>query len=174
MKDRIQHAPWSGLAVSTFVDSCVGEPLNRSVGCFLMRRRKRIRLTPMQRAILFFPGSDGLVSLRHMLDHLWDLFPKASREAFIDEVGKALLKLWHLGDLYLERQYGLERRSMTVDECRSFSLLNFVEWDCDGQRWTVSPGQAGVDDVFVQLSQGGINDLRSYEIQAKGFIAENE
>ncbi len=128
----------------------------------------------MQRAILSFPGSDGLVSLRHMLDHLWVQFPKAAREAFIDEVEKALLKLRRLGALYLERQYGTERRPMTVDEWHSFSLLNFVQWDSDGRRWTLSPSQAGVEDVFVQLSQGGINDLRLYEIQAKGFIAENE
>jgi len=117
----------------------------------------------MQRAILSFPGSDGLGSLHHMLDHLWAQFPNASREAFIDEVENALLKLRRLGNIYLERQNGTERRPMTVDEQDSFSLLNFVEWDSAGQRWTSTPEQTGVEDVFVQLTQGGINDLRLYE-----------
>lgn len=88
--------------------------LNSGAGRFLMRGIKRVRLSPMQRAILSFPGSDGLVSLRHMLDHLWDRFPKTSREAFITEVGKSLFKLRRLGDLYLERQYGTERGPTTT------------------------------------------------------------
>jgi|GEM_PF-2919997 len=119
----------------------------------------------MQRAILSFPDSDGLVSLRRMLDHLWAQFPATSRETFIDEVGKSLLKLWRLGDLYLERQYDTDRRPLTVAERVGFSLLNFVEWDGDAQQWKISPGQSGVEEIFVQLSQGGINDLRLYEAQ---------
>jgi hypothetical protein len=114
------------------------------------------------------------MSLHRMLDHLWDLFPRASRQAFISDVEKSLLSLRRLGDLYLERQYGTERRPMTVDEWDGFSLLNFVKWDSDSQRWKVSPRQPGADEIFVQLSQGGINDLRSYEAQAKEPPAESE
>ena len=139
-----------------------------------MRGRKRIRLTPMQKAILSFPGSDGLVSLPSMMDHLWAEFPRASREDFIDEVQNTLLTLRRLGDLYIELQNGTDRRPITVDEWCSFSLPNFIEWDGDGQRWTLSPGQTGVEDVFVQLSQGGINDLELHEIQARGINTENK
>ena len=128
----------------------------------------------MQKAILSFPGSDGLVSLPSMMDHLWAEFPQMSREDFIHEVQNALLTLRHLGDLYIELQNGTDRRPITVDEWCSFSLPNFIEWDSDGQRWTLSPGQTGVEDVFVQLSQGGINDLELHEIQARGVNAENK
>jgi hypothetical protein len=124
----------------------------------------------MQRAILSLPGSDGLMSLHNMLDHLWDLFPGVSREAFINEVEKSLIKLRRLGDLFLERQYGKDRRPMTVDEWDGFSLPDFVEWDSDRQRWEMNPSQPGVEEIFVQLSQGGINDLRLYEAQRKGSI----
>lgn len=128
----------------------------------------------MQRAMLSFPGNDGLVSLSRMLDHLWDQFPNESREVFIGEVGKSLLKLHRLGDLSLERQYSTNRRPMTVDEWDGFSLLNFVEWDSNAQRWTVRPRQPGVEDFLVQISQGGINDLRLYEAQARGIITDSE
>jgi hypothetical protein len=83
-----------------------------------MRGRKRIKLSPVQRAILAFPGSDGLVSVRPLLDRLWREFPGASREDFVDEVGKALLKLHRLGGLYLERQFGVERRAVKGGEIR--------------------------------------------------------
>jgi hypothetical protein len=89
-------------------------------------------------------------------------------------VGESLLKLQRLGDVYLERQYGKDRRPVTVDEWDGFALLNFVEWDNDIRRWRVNPRQPGVEDVFVQISQGGINDLRLYEAQAKEIIAESE
>lgn len=128
----------------------------------------------MQREMLSFPGSDGLVSLRQMLDHLWDRFPNTSREVFIREVEKCLLKLRRLGDVYLERQYSNARRPITFDEWDGFSLLNFVEWDSEIRRWRVNPRQPGVEDVFVQVSQGGINDLRLYEAQAKEIIADSE
>ena len=128
----------------------------------------------MQKAILSLPGSDGLVSLPSMMDHLCAEFPRASREDFIDEVQNTLLTLRRLGDLYIELQNGAERRPITVDEWRSFSLPNLIEWDSDGQRWTLSPGQTGVEDVFVQLSQGGIDDLKLHEIQARGVNAENK
>lgn len=128
----------------------------------------------MQRTMLSFPGSDGLVSLGQMLDHLWDRFPNTSREVFIREVGKDLLKLWRLGDVYLERQYSNGRRPVTVDEWDGFSLLNFVGWDSDIQRWRVNPRQPGVEDLFVQISQGGIKDLNLYEAQAKEIMAESE
>ena len=114
------------------------------------------------------------MSLPRMLDRLWDLFPGASRDAFISDVEKSLLSLGRRGDLYIERQSDTDRRPMTVDEWDGFSLLNFVEWDNDGQRWKVSPRQAGAEDIFVQLSQGGVNDLRAYEAQAKVPIAESE
>jgi hypothetical protein len=90
------------------------------------------------------------------------------------DVEKSLLSLLRLGDLYLERQYDTDRRPMTVDEWKGFSLRNFVEWDSHGQRWKVSPGHAGAEDIFVQLSQGAVNDLRAYEAQANVPIAKSE
>jgi hypothetical protein len=119
----------------------------------------------MQRAILAFSGSDGLVSIRPMLDCLWREFPRVSREDFVEEVGKALLKLHRLGDLYLERQFGVERRIVKVDEWEDFSLQHFVVWDSSTQQWAVSERQGGADDILVQLSQGGVDDLRLYELQ---------
>jgi len=86
---------------------------------------------------------------------------------FIREVKESLLKLQRLGDVYLERQYSNDCRPMTFDEWDGFSLLNFVEWDSDIQRWRVNAQQPGVEDVFVQISQGGLNHLRLYEAQAK-------
>jgi hypothetical protein len=117
----------------------------------------------MQRAILSSANSEGLIDFRSMLDHLWSLFPGASREAFIDEVGKNLIKLWRLGDLYLERKDGVERRTMTVDEWKHFSLREFVVWDGDSHQWALSQKHEELQDLFVQLSQGGIDDLRRYE-----------
>jgi hypothetical protein len=128
----------------------------------------------MQRAMLSVAGSDGLISLGQMMDHLWVRFPNTSRDVFIREVEESLLKLQRLGNVYLERQSSNDRRPMTFDEWDRFSLLNFVEWDSDIQRWRVNAQQPGVEDVFMQISQGGLNDLRLYEAQAKEIIAESE
>ena len=122
----------------------------------------------MQRAILAFPGSDGLVSVRPLLDRLWRESPGASREDFLDEVGKALLKLHRLGGLYLERQFGVERRPVKAGEWEGFSLRHFVVWDGSARQWAVSETQGGADDILVQLSQGGADDLRLYELQNEG------
>jgi len=82
---------------------------------------------------------------------------------FIREVKESLLKLQRLGDVYLERQYSNDRHPMTFDE-----------WDGDIQRWRINAQQLGVEDVFVQISQGGLNDQRLYEAQAKEITAESE
>lgn len=139
-----------------------------------MRGRKGIKLSPMQRAILSFPGSDGRASVRLLLDHLWHLFPRTSREAFIDEVGKNLIKLHRLGDFYLARQYGVDRLTVTVNEWDDFSLRNFVGWDRASQQWAVSKRQEEVDDILIQLLQGGINDLKLYGIQNKKAGVESQ
>lgn len=132
-----------------------------------MRGRKKVKLTPLQRAILAFPGPDGLVSIRPMLGELWLKFPRESREKLIKDVGIALLKIRRLGGLYLCRQFGSERQTVKVDEWGDFCLSNFIVWNSSTQQWSINENQKGVDDILVQLSQGGADLLRMYELQKR-------
>lgn len=130
-----------------------------------MRGRKRIKLSPMQRVILAFPGGEGLASVRPLLDQLRQQFPATAPEDFVEEVGKALLKLRRLGALSLERRFGAGRRAVEAGEWENFSLRRFVVWDGPARQWAVSDTQGGADDILIRLSRGGVDDLRLYELQ---------
>lgn len=127
-----------------------------------MRGRKKVKLTPLQREILEFPDKEGVASICPMLTFLSRELPSAEKDKFLDKVETALIKIRRHGYLYIDRLIDKDRYTLKVEEWKEFSLRDFVVWDRETELYKLNKAKSEIDDVLIQLSQGGVDDLALY------------
>ena len=156
-----------------------------------MRGREKVKLSPIVQHILRFAtgaNRNGVVSLTRLLDSLYTSIGTGNPEQFILFAEKGLQTCRNLGYLYLEIVVNGTRQYTLAWGWERQPLSEVVDWDTDREEWQMRRGklavvagrgcdreggemrcqQVVVEDILVQLSQGGVRALALYETQNRG------
>ena len=130
-----------------------------------MRGKKKVKLSPLVNEILSFPDETGLVSLPRLLNHLQGIYNDVPPVRLLGQVDKAIRTCSRLGYLYLKLLSSRREMTVPVWEWRRPTLATFIGWDEAGRCWVVYEGKQQIEDLVIQLTKGGVNDLTLYRQQ---------
>lgn len=126
--------------------------------------QKKVKITPLQREVLWALADTGERSLPALLNSLSAKFPALSPAALREEAGRSLGVLWRAGCLYLMRVVGGERRGVLAPEMAALDLGRMLSRDeASGGRGV---SEAGAEGIIVHLTTGGMHWLELMAAQS--------
>ena len=130
-----------------------------------MRRTSRnLKLSPMQREVLWMLEEAGEENVPALLNTLQALFPDKPYQSLLAEVQAAIRGLWQLQLVAFSRDHGKPNlHYVLLDEAESrhaLLLIEEVEYETTSGGWTRRPG-AGAYPLGLVLTDSGRTALTS-------------
>jgi hypothetical protein len=122
--------------------------------------RKKVKITPFQRASLWALARSGKCSLVSLLDDLQSAFPSDSPRLQIERMERSLGILGRMGCLYFCWIWSSEEKPFTVDDTDRLSLQEVVRWDDVKGRWNFQTLEPAGTEIIVRLTNGGQEVLK--------------